>query len=322
VKQKLAELRTVFRKLFNYDPARRRTRLPGPVYAQLQTVDGCNGACLMCPHAAPSRPGEGRVMEPALYERILEELGALGTVRSIVLMLQNEPLLDPLLAGRIRHARAVLGGRGRLAVVTNGTLLTPDRTTELLDAGLNGLDVSIDAYREETYRIIRPGLDFGLVQENARWLLANRRNAHVRIRFLVQRANEAECRDFVRYWRSLGAHVFVSGMTNRAGAVKGFDRLRSKPPLRARWRRKALGALGRLAPVCLAPFTSLCVLVDGRVILCCHDWMHAETYGNLATESLAELWNGDRLNGCRHLLWTHRPGEIALCRQCCRFGGD
>ena len=311
---------TAFRKLLSYDPARRRTRLPGPIYVQLQTVDGCNGACLMCPHAAPTRPGQARVMEPALYERILTELHAAGTVQVLCLMLQNEPLLDPLLAERIRRARAVLGARCQTAVVTNGALLTPERTAELLDAGLDWLDISIDACREETYRAIRRGLDFALVQENARRLLANRRNAHVRIRFLTQRANEAERDEFVRHWRSLGAHVFVSDVSNRAGALKGFARLRSTLPRGLHWRRAARAVAGRLAPACLAPFTTLCVLVDGRVILCCQDWAHEETYGNLAEQPLPEIWNGPRLNEARHALWQHRPEEVALCRQCCRFG--
>jgi len=62
--------------------------------------------------------------------------------------------------------------------------------------------------------------------------------------------------------------------------------------------------------------------VDGRVVLCCQDWVHAETYGDLSAEPLAEVWNGPRLNDCRRLLWAHRPEGIALCRNCCRLGRD
>ena len=79
--------------------------------------------------------------------------------------------------------------------------------------------------------------------------------------------------------------------------------------------------LGRLLPVCLAPFGSMCVLADGRVVLCCQDWVHEETYGDLNVQSLPEVWNGDRMNEARYLLWAHRPEAIALCRQCSRVGG-
>ena len=154
-------------------------------------------------------------------------------------------------------------------------MLTPDRAAELLDAGVDSVGISIDAYREATYRAIRPGLDFDRVLGNTLWLLRNRRKARVAVQFLAQRANEAERGDFVRHWRSLGARVFVSGVSNRAGSI-----------------------------------------------LCCQDWVHAETYGDLSAEPLAEVWNSPDLNRCRHLLWAHRPQEIALCRRCCRLGLD
>ena len=48
----LAELHANCRKLASYAPLRRRGRLRGPLYVQLQTVDACNGACVMCPRSA------------------------------------------------------------------------------------------------------------------------------------------------------------------------------------------------------------------------------------------------------------------------------
>jgi MoaA/NifB/PqqE/SkfB family radical SAM enzyme len=217
-----ARVRRHMRKLllsapFIYDPLARMSRLRGPFSAQIQTVDRCNAACQMCPHRTSQKTGPPYYMEEDLYLRIIDELRRMGSLRLLVLMLQNEPLLDGNLAPRVRQARHALGRGLCIATVTNGSMLTEERIDELLAAGLNWIDVSIDAARERTYQAIRPGLDFAKVVESTRTLLRRRGKAVVRVRFLKQRANAGEEREFERYWKSRGAIVRLDSMLNRAG---------------------------------------------------------------------------------------------------------
>jgi MoaA/NifB/PqqE/SkfB family radical SAM enzyme len=318
-KRTLEMLPNVGRRWFSYRPGRRKSSLRGPGAIQVQTVDRCNGACIMCPYSTAAHVGPMRRMDERLYLRILEQARKAGATRALIPMLQNEPLLDRDLGKRVQQAKIVLGPSTRVPVVTNGSLLTPARADELIGHGADHFEVSIDACRRETYETIRPGLDFGKVIEHTQALIRHQRRPGVIARFLRQRANEGEEREFVRYWRSRGAQTRVMGVSNRAGEVEGFESLAGsgRKPLTTR----ARAAMGRFLPPCALPFISMSVLWDGRVILCCQDWGPRDVVGDLTKQSVAEVWNGEAMNHYRHLLYQRRWERGRVCRDCSVVNG-
>jgi MoaA/NifB/PqqE/SkfB family radical SAM enzyme len=309
--------RSVLHKLrgvHSYDPKHRRTRLTGPLVLQIQTIDRCNGSCRMCPNSTIKRSGPPKLMDEALYKRILAILNQAETVNTVLLMLQNEPLLDIMLEKRVAQAREILGNRARILTVTNGTLLNSNRYDALLHAGLDSIEVSIDAFYEQTYRTIRPGLNFTNIVKNINMLLQNENDSHIVVRFLKQRANESEEQQFRHYWKSRGAQICAFPIENRAGMLENFEQMRGSSPL---FRKRLMRAVRDLFfPPCLFPFFALNVLWDGQVILCCHDWKHIEIIGDLSSQSLQDVWNGDAINHYRNLLYNNRFEEIQICKDC------
>ena len=297
-----------------YDPKRRRSNLSGPLVVQVQTVDRCNGSCIMCPARDSGKSGPPNYMEERLFSRIAEEVRRAGTVLTFTPMLQNEPLLDPDLGKRVGQAREILDATSRVVIVTNGSTLTRDRIDELVNANVDELEVSVDAHSEETYRAIRHGLDFSTVIQNVHSLIRHRGKTRVAVRFLRQRANESEEKEFVRYWWSQGAEVRVMDMTNRAGALKAFHGL--WPPKGETLRGRVMRIMQRFWPCLTGPFTSLNVPWNGQVVLCCHDWGPTEIIGDLSVQSVSDVWNGDAFNHHRHLLWSRRFEESRVCRDC------
>lgn len=321
-----ARFRVTWEQLYGFwafDPVRGRTSLAGPYAVQIQTVDRCNAACRMCPYSMTENPGPMQRMDDALYERILADLRAAGTVRVFGLMLQNEPLIDRDLAQKVRRAKDVLGPRAEIGIVTNGSALTETRLEELIEAGIGSIEVSIDAHRETTFAAIRAGLSLDRVVENTVHLLRRATGLRTAVRFLNQRENMSERAAFKAFWEAKGAHVRFLPLVNRAGRLEGFDAMKTAAPGLAARAKRGLWQLllraaahGRRPTPCALPFTWLYVLCDGRVILCCHDWGPAETVGDLSKQSLAEVWNGARLNHQRSLLVHDRYTESTICRDC------
>ncbi|UCB45519.1 MAG: radical SAM protein [Spirochaetota bacterium] len=308
--------------LHSYDPKHSKTKLPGPLFIQVQTIDRCNGSCRMCPYVTIQRSGPPNCMDEELYTKIFTNLSQAETVNTVLLMLQNEPLLDNELEKRVEQARKILGNGTRILTVTNGTSLNLKRYEALLHAGLNSIEVSIDAFYEETYRSIRPGLDFSNVINNINTLLQKKDGSHIVVRFLKQRANENEEKQFKHYWKSRGVQICSFPIENRAGMIECFDQMRGSSPL---LRKKYIRAVRDLVfPPCFFPFYALNILWDGRVILCCHDWRHIEIIGDLSAQSLQDVWNGDAINQYRNLLYNKRFEEIPICKDCSvvrRFSG-
>jgi MoaA/NifB/PqqE/SkfB family radical SAM enzyme len=311
------------RGLYAYDPVRRRSALPGPFAVQLQTVNRCNASCAMCPYSAADKSGPPDRMDGRLYQRILEALCSPGKLRLLAPMLQNEPLLDSELEEKVRQAKATLGRKVHVGIVTNGSALTSRRIDDLVRAGVDSIEVSVDAYQQETFEAIRPGLRFSKVVENTRELLGRAGDLRVVVRFLRQQKNQGEELAFKRYWESQKAMVRFFTLANRAGTLEEYGELKSSAEGRLqRYKRSAWEGLVRAAArsryptPCLLPFTWLNVLWDGRVILCCHDWGPKDVIGDLSTQTLDEVWNGEAINHYRHLLWSGRIPESRVCKDC------
>jgi MoaA/NifB/PqqE/SkfB family radical SAM enzyme len=268
----------------------------------------------MCPYTALAHSGPANRMSENLYRHVLRELARVAGTRLITPMLMNEPLLDPGLPARVRQAREILGRDVLVTLVTNALLLTESRAAELFRAGLDSMEVSVDALTEETYRSIRPGLDFATVVRNTQAAARLAGRGRLAVRLVRQCANEHEIAGFRRFWRSRGVRVRFHAMVNRAGALEGFAAMRAR-------RRRRAGPLGgrlagRLVPCCLAPFTRMAVLWDGRALVCCNDWRQEAVVGDLSRQKIEEVWNGEAMNHYRHVLWQWRPDRSPLCADC------
>lgn len=302
------------RNVRSYDPGLRQTRLGGPASVQIQTIDRCNASCVMCPYSSSGKTAAANSMDDGLYRRILDEIREAGGVRSIMLMLQNEPLLDRKFADRVRVARQLLGRGVRIGTVTNGAPLTAAAIEELAASGIDHVSVSIDAVREQTYARIRPGLDFRRIVANTVSLIGRLGPRRVSVKFLRQRDNEGEENAFASYWRRQGVRVVFSQLTNRAGSLESYERIKNRRP--EAWKRLVHPVMSRLIPACPLPFTSMNVLWDGRVITCCNDWGPRDTVGDLSRQTLRQVWKGDKINRYRHLLWTGQTAESPVCADC------
>jgi radical SAM protein with 4Fe4S-binding SPASM domain len=315
--EKKAKIREVIRGIqgiLSYDPARKKTKMSGPSLVQIQTMDQCNASCVMCPYSYDNKDGRPNRMEAGLYSHILDELKQAGTVRTFSPMLQNEPLMDPCIDRRVGEAKEVMGSSTAVHLVTNGSLLNSACVEDLLKAGLDILSVSIDAVKEETYTSIHRGLKFSKVIKNLESLLKRNPRIIVVARFLKQKANEGEEKNFRQHWKSMGARVLIKSAVNRAGMLDPFNQIKRKESGEVRHFFNDM--LDKFFPFCPMPFYTMNVLWNGRVILCCHDWGHAVVVGDLSKQSLPEVWNGKAINYYRHLLYNLHSEEIPSCSRC------
>src|SRR5262245_8605023 len=110
-----------------------------PMYAQVVVTDDCNLACQYCDEYTPGAP----VIPLAELQGRIDRLDALGV--QVYDFLGGEPLLHPDLAALVLHAKSKRGGSNLVTVFTNAFLLTERRILDLNDAGLDFMQVSVDA---------------------------------------------------------------------------------------------------------------------------------------------------------------------------------
>ena len=110
------------------------------VSMSIETVGNCNRDCVYCPVSVfPKRKGR---MPTDIFQKVILELKALGYKNEIFLHFYNEPLLDTRILDFLTFVHEHLPANP-LPFVTNGDLLTLEKTREIFAAGATLLRVSI-----------------------------------------------------------------------------------------------------------------------------------------------------------------------------------
>jgi len=68
--------------------------------------------------------------------------------------------------------------------------------------------------------------------------------------------------------------------------------------------------------LCRAPWRTVVILWDGRVVPCCHDHKAEWVLGDLRRQSLPQIWRSDAANRLRLRLRTGWPSPDGPCGRC------
>jgi molybdenum cofactor biosynthesis enzyme MoaA len=180
-----------------------------PIGVELDLTNQCNIRCVMCYFSDPAigrRPR--RDLEDNTYARLAEEM--FPWLRSLGLMFGTEPILNHRLVDFVRIAK----GRRipKVYFSTNGVRLTAQLSEALMDAGLDVLNVSMDAGTKEKFERVRRGAKCNNVIGNLRSLhdlKATRRTDLPRLglSFVLMRSTLHEVPMFTELAAELGAEV-------------------------------------------------------------------------------------------------------------------
>jgi MoaA/NifB/PqqE/SkfB family radical SAM enzyme len=275
----------------------------GPLHAQIGVADPCNHRCVMCWDHPPedretastekrfglARPG---VMSLDVFERTVEDLHRLGT-RRIDIVGRGEPLLNPNVAAMV----ALVKKRGMLATLTsNASRLTTAVADRLVEAGLDRLNVSLNAGTPETYPKIHVSEtpdDYRAVKRNLRYL-ADRRAAagkkapYVKLSFVIGARNFGELEEMVGVVHEVGADegMFVHTVVHEATPDLVLTRAQYEALLesvpRARARAKNFGVRTNIATFAATVPTYLHTqdLKGPAVVPCYVGWYFTLVLGN------------------------------------------
>jgi cyclic pyranopterin phosphate synthase len=120
-------------------------------YLRLAITDGCNLRCVYCVPEAGSGPTN--VLSLDRCRRILHVLGSLGIKK--VKITGGEPLVHPQVAAIVRLAKST-PNIDNVTLTTNGLLLA-SLADDLIEAGLDAVNVSLDTLDKERFHSITRG---------------------------------------------------------------------------------------------------------------------------------------------------------------------
>ena len=315
-----------------------------PLHVKIKVTWRCNLHCKMC---NAWRQGRHRELSTARLQSLIDELADLGCRK--VHLSGGEVLTRSDLPGLV----ALLAGKGmRVNLTTNGTLLTRDLALRLLESGLRGISLSIDAPDPHVHDKIRGR---GAWKRTLRGLQAlcwarDRLEARLRIRVntVVSRFNYehlANLAAFVEehqadrltlipvddpsgsmilnkmrvrdYNERIGPRILRDGAQGGLfeDPAEAFPFGKTKQEVNySRFGFYALGLYERQP--CYAPWTHTLITPRGRVYACCMARSEAPL-GYLEEESFQAIWEGMAYRALRQKM--HDVVPYAICHRCDDF---
>jgi MoaA/NifB/PqqE/SkfB family radical SAM enzyme len=263
-----------------------------PEIVQIESTNLCNAKCVFCPRDDMER--RQGIMDMALFQKVADECAALG-ITHMRMHNYGEAFMDRQLVEKVRYAKRL--GIPEVGLISNGSLLTEAAARGMVDAGLDAINISVDAAGKEVFERTRVGLNYDKVIANVERLIRIRDEAGKRrpklILSFVRQDNSIEERAFIDHWKKRADKIHITDLHNWAGTLNKESDVNFP---------------------CYRPWLTFTVLWDGRVSLCCADFDGREILGDLRESTIKAIWNSEPYRRARRAHLDH--GGPDVCQSC------
>ena len=285
-----------------------------PIHLTFELFYGCNFRCPMCILSVPLKKRfykeePRKKINFEKYCEIIDE-GVKNDLSSVQLSGTNEPLLLKDIAKYIRYAKKA--GVIDIYIITNASLLTPEKSREMIEAGLTQIKFSVDSINKETYEKIRVGGNFEQTMENINEFLdikkaMGRKLPVTRVSFVKTKQNIDEVDAFVNYWTDKVDYVTTQELFNPFDGEKSSEF------------ENSYRADSTVLDKCYLPYQRAFVRNNGDILPCCSIFGIEIPVGNIYKNSIYEIWNSKDMAELR--INVNGPADaIPLACNKCRKG--
>lgn len=248
--------------------------LSTPYVVYIDPCDTCNFRCKFCPsgNTALMKKTRGRChgpMDYAVYRDIIDSLAEFEEkVRVVRLYKEGEPLLNPRFADMVAYAKNS-GNCLRVDTTTNASLLTPERSLEIIEAGLDRLNISVEGVNAEQYREFSSyKLDYERFVENIAFFHAHKKQCEMNIKINGDNLTPAQEEQFYADFGDITDGISVERTIEYWPKYKEMAVTVDEGV-------SLLGGRSGEVQVCPYVFYEMCINSDGSYSLCRFDWNHA-----------------------------------------------
>src|SRR6266498_3353556 len=132
-----------------------------PEIVQIESTNICNAKCVFCPRDDMHR--RQGIMSVDLFRKIVDECVELG-ITHVRMHNYGESFIDRKLVEKVRYAKQQ--GIKEVGMISNGSLITDQIARGMIDAGLDAINISVDASGKEVFESTRVGLKYDKVIAN------------------------------------------------------------------------------------------------------------------------------------------------------------
>lgn len=305
VKESFQENRTTLGKVLPLDT---------PYTALIDVSDVCNFKCNYCFRASGSdikAPGyrNNVLMSWENFTRAIDQLTEFPQqIKRISLSHNGESLCHPMLPEMVSYVKQK-GLTGCCEIHSNGTLLTHEKSKQLVEAGLNRIIISLQGMSAEMYKeVCHATIDMDKFYDELAYLYSIKsENLQVNIKIVREALLDGEEELFLKKYGEVADRVFIEQVIPLWG-------VEDVPEEGGQWVNK-YGRKEKWQSCCPLLFYTIGVHPTGEIYPCSHI-VPPFKLGNVADTTLKDAWNSMRRKEFMRQILREGRGACNECANC------
>ena len=292
-----------------------------PYIVQIFPVYACNFSCNYCLHSVPGEKrsfvSETTMLSYEMYKKTIDDLAKFPSkVKMLRFAGTGEPLLHKDIVNMIKYA-VDKNVADTIDIVTNGSLLTHQLSEALIKVGLSKLRISIQGVTNEKYKeTMGKKFDLNKLIDQIAYFYHTKEkqksNTQLYIKVIDCALDEGQEEKFFDMFGDICDVIAIEHLLPAVSQIN-YSKLSDKTGALTQNGNEIINA-----QICPQPFYMMQINPDGNVVPCCAMGT-ACILGNIQTETLSDIWNGEKLRRFRSNQLELNRKLYPLCRECEQF---
>jgi len=289
--------------------------LKTPFVIQVFPIYACNFKCNYCIFSIDeSKRGfisDKIIMDFDLYKKFIDDLAEFpNKIKVLRFVGIGEPLLHKNIIEMIEYA-VLKNVANVIELLTNGSLLTPEKSDALIKVGLTRMVVSIQGTTAEKYKKTSGiDLDFEKFINNLKYFYENKKDAQIYIKIVDTALDNKE--DEKRFYDIFGEVCDTIAIEHTVPIHHGID---YENVLTKGGEVTQFGLPVSEVKICPQPFFTMQINPDGKIVPC-YSFEYPNIVGDCNNESMKDIWDGDKFQNFRRKMLDGIKDVCDTCKEC------
>lgn len=256
-------------------------------------------------------PGRSHgVMDFNLYKKIIDDISEFEKpIKVLRLYKDGEPLLNPRFAEMVKYAKEKKCSE-RMDTTTNASLLNKEKNLEIIEAGLDRINISIEGVNAEQYLdFSKYKIEFEKLVDNIRHFYENKKQCEMIVKINGDILSEEDKKKFYEIFGDISDGVYIEHIMS---CWPEFE-------LKSVEVNKEVNIYGQQIKelqICPYVFYSFSINSDGSASTCFLDWSRKLIIGDVKYESVKDIWKGAKLMDYQKMFLMKKRKGHPVCGNC------
>jgi len=297
----------------------------------VEVTNRCNLTCPTC-QLGTDQAYNGYSKSDITFEQFKKIIDQIPSLVYVTLQGVGEPLLNKDITKMIKHCSE----RGISTYInTNGTILTENKSKELIESGLSNLSISVNSFNEKVFSETRSGASIQKVTENVKRFIEIRNGLNLKrpivsFRGILMKETEPYMEElifksnelgvdvlYIQLFISMFADVALCNSSLKKEEIDAFsDKLEKwKKQIKMQIITESFGKSSNNLGQCKLPWFSPNVTAEGFVTPCCTiSNPSILNMGNIFETPFEQIWNSKKFATFRGNFYKKQPKECIGCQ--------